>query len=107
MNSRGRFRSRSARRSSFAALFLAVAVAPASALAMSAPPGDPGLSPRLAELAKPALRSTPPAEQAERLSLAPSGPGSLLRDGNRVLVDVRFDRGAAAALDALAAATRP
>lgn len=32
------------------------------------------------------------------------GPGAPLRDGNRVLVDVRFERGAAAGLDALRAA---
>jgi hypothetical protein len=32
------------------------------------------------------------------------GPGSPLRDGNRVLVDVRFDRGAVASLDQLRAA---
>lgn len=63
-----------------------------------------GLSPRLTELFKPAVRSASRAEQAAQLSLAPSGPGSLLRDGNRVLVDVRFDRGAAAGLDALRAA---
>ena len=72
------------------------ALAPASALAALAPPGDGALSPRLAELAKPALRTAPPAEQAQALSLAAEGPGSLVRDGNRVLVEVRFDHGAAA-----------
>lgn len=50
------------------------------------------------------MRSAPRSEQAARLSLAASGPGSLLRDDNRVLVDVRFERGAAASLDALRAA---
>ena len=63
---------------------------------MPAPPADSDLSPRLAELAKPALRTRSAAEQAAALDLASSGPGSLLRDGNRVLVDVRFDGGAAA-----------
>jgi hypothetical protein len=71
---------------------------------MSAPSGGSALSPRLAELAKPAVRSASRSEQAARLSLAANGPGSLLRDGNRVLVDVRFERGAAASLDALRAA---
>jgi hypothetical protein len=61
------------------------------------------LSPRLAELAKPSVRSAPPAVQARKLSLATRGPGSLLRDGARVLVDVRFERGAAARADELKA----
>lgn len=63
-----------------------------------------GLSPRLAELAKPSLRSAPAAKQAAALSLAPRGPGSLVRDGGRVLVDVRFDGGAVAGLGDLRAA---
>jgi hypothetical protein len=50
------------------------------------------------------VRTAAPNEQAARLGLAVSGPGSLLRDGNRVLVDVRFDRGAVASVDALRAA---
>jgi subtilisin family serine protease len=61
------------------------------------------LSPRLAELAKPSVRAAPPAEQAHELGVAAEGPGSLLRDGNRVLVDVRFDHGAAAGTAALRA----
>ena len=66
-----------------------------------APPGDGALSPRLAELARPAIRTAPPAKQAQALSLAAEGPGSLVRDGNRVLVEVRFDHGAAAGVEAL------
>jgi len=57
---------------------------------MSAATGESDLSPRLAELAKPALRSAPPGKQAAALSLA----DGLAREGKRVLVDVRFDRGA-------------
>ena len=101
MNPRSSFRSRVARRSSFAALLAAFLLAPSSALAMSVPPGGSGLSPRLAELAEPALRSAPQVEQAAQLSLAASGPGSLLRDGNRVLVDVRLHADAAAAVAGL------
>jgi len=101
MNPRRRFRSRLARRSSLAALLAACALMPPSALAMTAPAHAPGLSPRLAELAEPALRSAAQAEQAALLGLAPSGPGSLLRDGGRVLVDVRFDAGAVESLAAL------
>ena len=83
------------------ALALACALAPASAWAVASRPGAGALSPRLAELAKPAVRSLPPAEQAERLSLAAEGPGSLLREGNRVLTEVRFDHGAEAGVEDL------
>jgi len=51
------------------------------------------LSPALAALAKPAVRSLPPAKQARVLGVAPSGPGSLIRRGNRVLVYVRHQTG--------------
>ncbi len=95
---------RLARRSSLVALLLAAALAPASALASSSPPSSPDLSARLAELARPAVRSASRAEQAARLSLAVSGPGSLLRAGGRVLVDVRFEGAAAAAAGSLRAA---
>jgi Subtilase family len=80
----------------------AAGVLAAPATAMSS--GSGILSPRLAALAKPSVRSKPPAKQAAMLSVAPSGPGSLLREGDRVLVDVRFERGAAASLEALRAA---
>jgi Subtilase family len=82
---------------------LLLALVPSMAQGATSPPGDGNLSARLAELAKPSIRSQPPARQATELSLAAEGPGSLLRDGNRVLVEVRFDRGAAAALDELRA----
>jgi hypothetical protein len=77
---------------------------PASAMAMSEAPGQDHLSPRLIELAKPSTRSAAPGEQASKLDVAPYGPGSLLRSGKRVLVYVRFDRGAVAATDSLRAA---
>ncbi|HSR94183.1 MAG TPA: S8 family serine peptidase [Solirubrobacterales bacterium] len=83
---------------------LACALAPASAAAATSSPSDGDLSPRLAELAKPSVRSAPPAAQARALSVPAAGPGSLLREGNRVLVDVRFDRGAAGGVDDLRAA---
>jgi hypothetical protein len=103
MNPGNSLRSRLVRRSSFVALLAVGALMPASALAMLAPPGAASLSPRLAELAKPALRSAPRFQQAARLSLAPSGPGSLLRDGNRILVNARFgtDADMGAAVDGL------
>jgi hypothetical protein len=80
---------------------LALALTSAAASAATQRPSDGILSPRLAELAKPAIRAAPRAKQAKALSLATKGPGSLLRDGNRVVVDARFDRGAAAAADDL------
>ena len=87
--------------SSIAALAALCALAPGSALGAVAPPSDGVLSPRLAELAQPAVRSAPPEEQAQALSLDAEGPGSLVRDGNRVLVEVRFDQGAAAGVEDL------
>ncbi len=90
--SRGRFAGRLV-----AALALACALTPAAAAAH----GGGVLSPRLAALVAPGLRGAAAAEQAEALSLAPSGAGSLLREGNRVLVYVRFESGAAARVDAL------
>lgn len=76
--------------------------APVQTAARTGPPS--GLSPRLAELASKSLRHAPQTVQARALGLAPSGPGSLLRRGSRVLVYVRFDHGALAALPALRAA---
>jgi hypothetical protein len=101
MNPGNSFRGRPAPRSALLALLAACLLAPSSALAMSAPPGDANLSPRLAELARPAVRSAPHKEQAAQLSLAANGPGSLLRDGSRVLVEVRLDGDAEATVDAL------
>jgi subtilisin family serine protease len=79
-------------------LVLAISAGPASA---ATAPSKSDLSPRLAELARPALRAAPPARQAEKLSLPPRGPGSLLRDGNRVLVEIYFDSGTAAGVEDL------
>lgn len=87
-----------------AAVIFVCASAPALAAAASGPAGAGALSPRLAALATPAVRSLPPAGQARVLSLARQGPGSLLREGNRVLVEVRFEHGAAAGVEDLRAA---
>lgn len=84
----------------FAPVFLCL-IATGTASAMQSKVGEGVLSPRLAELAKPALSSAPLDKQAEALSLAAEGPGSLIRQGNRVVVDVRFDSGAAASLGGL------
>lgn len=97
----GCFRMHLAWRSSLATLVAACALAPGAAQATSTRSGADSLSPRVAELAKPSFRSASQAEQTELLSLPSSGPGSLLRDGNRVLVNVRFERGAANSVGAL------
>jgi hypothetical protein len=72
--------------------------------AAAAGPARGVLSPLLTELATEEVRSLPPGRQAELLGVAPTGPGSLLRDEGRVLVRVRFDHGALASIDALRAA---
>jgi Subtilase family len=77
------------------AVTVAVACAPASpAAAATVRPGAGDLSARLAELAKPSVRTAPSAVQARKLSVARTGPGSLLRRGNRILAYVRFEGGA-------------
>jgi hypothetical protein len=80
----------------------ALLAVPVSAAAMAGSPS--GLSSRLAELAKPSVRSSSHAAQAARLGIATEGPGSLLRKGNRILAYARFDHGAVARLGALRAA---
>jgi Subtilase family len=88
---------------SLAAFVLACAWVPV-ALATASRSREGDLSPRLAELARPSVRSASHAAQARALSVPVDGPGSLLRDGNRVFVEVRFAHGAAAAADDLRAA---
>ena len=66
--------------------------------------GRSPLWPRLARLSVPSLRGAPPARQAEGIGLPAAGPGSLQRDGKRVLVEVGFDHGAVAAAGAVRAA---
>jgi hypothetical protein len=82
-------------------LTLACALAPAAALAAANRSGDGDLSRRLTKLAQPPLRSASPARQARALDLARRGPGSLLRAGNRVLVEVRVNRRVRSSLDDL------
>jgi subtilisin family serine protease len=74
----------------------AVCLLPATAAAMAGPGKHGPLAPALATLAKPAVASQSPAEQARTLGFAVNGPGSLLRRGGRLLVQVRFDHGAIA-----------
>ncbi|HEU4735735.1 MAG TPA: S8 family serine peptidase [Solirubrobacterales bacterium] len=92
--------SRRAGRLAIALLLVVIATLPSSAVARR---GSGELAPRLAKLAVPALHDASARRQAEEVDLAVKGPGSLARQGARVLVDVRFDRGVLAALDDLRA----
>jgi hypothetical protein len=95
-------RSRRYRLSAILAACACAACALAAPAAAAPDAGGPGsLSPRLAELAGPAVRALGPARRAHRLSVAPTGPGSLIYDGRRVVVEARFDGPTAAAVAAL------
>ncbi len=75
---------------------------PVAAIAVAPFAKQPGpLSPVLAELAKTSMRNQTARQQARLLGFAPTGPGSLVRRGERVLVRVRFDHGAIASVDAV------
>jgi hypothetical protein len=77
------------------AAVLAVAVLAPAARAATSP--TPGLSPRLAAVAA----GTSTSKRSVALSLPAHGPGSLLRRGSRLLVDVRVGDPSPAALAAL------
>lgn len=66
-----------------------VAVAPGVSLDKDSAGAEAGLSTRLAEIAGASLREKSDAAQAGAVGLAPSGAGSLLRDGDRLVVNVR------------------
>jgi hypothetical protein len=61
------------------------------------------LSPRLEQLATPAVRTRSLAGQAEALGLPAEGAGTLVREGGRVIVEAHFDQGALAATEAVRA----
>ena len=90
---------------SFPLAVVLASLLPAAAGAAVPGPKDHGpLSPVLQELSKPSLSSKPSAQQVAALGLPAAGPGSLIRDGHRVLVDIRFDAAPLARLDALRSA---
>jgi subtilisin family serine protease len=72
------------------------------AVARAGSEGNAALAPPLATLAEPAVAAKPPAKQARIIGFAPRGPGSLLRRGARLLVQVRFDHGAVDSRDEIA-----
>jgi hypothetical protein len=76
----------------------------ATPVAGAARSGNGALSPRLTDLVSLDRLSLSRAEEARALSLPASGPGSLLRSGGQVLVEVRFEEGARVEVDAVRAA---
>jgi Subtilase family len=93
-----------AARSFAAALSLALLFPTIGAAALLGPKQQGPLTPLLRELARPSLAAKAPAAQAAALGLPAEGPGSLVREGRSLLVELRFDAGAVSSLDALRSA---
>jgi hypothetical protein len=95
-------------RPQFSSAFLAALLTPALfALAMLAPGGaaaagaEGSLTPELEQLSTPALAEASPEAQAEAIGVPVEGPGSLSREGERVVVEAHFEGGALQRLEAL------
>jgi hypothetical protein len=84
-----------------AAGWAAVTIGCLAPVSNAATPSGSALSPLLEELARPGVHSRSAAGQAKALGIAREGPGSLVREGGQVLVEVRFDHGAASRVEAL------
>jgi subtilisin family serine protease len=85
---------------SLAIAVLLALLLPAAAAAAPARGGEK-LAPPLEELARPVIADGPPEAQADQLGIPAEGPGSLVRQGERVLLTARFERGVIAALPQL------
>ncbi len=72
--------------------------------AEAATTGAGPLTPELAKLGTSAVAAKPPVGQAKAIGLPAEGPGSLVREGGRVVVEARFEAGAVARVEALKAA---
>jgi Subtilase family len=81
----------------------AAAGSPVTEAGPTAADGGP-LSPELSTLATPALAEAPAAQQAAAIDMPVEGPGSLVREGDQVVVEAHFDQGAVAQVEALEAA---
>jgi len=84
------------------ALFALAFLAPGAAAA--APSAEGSLTPELETLSTPEVADASPEAQAEAIGTPAEGPGSLSRDGERVIVEAHFEEGALARLEALEAA---
>src|ERR1700753_3537842 len=95
----------------FSSAFLAVFLTPPLfALAMLAPGGaaaasgaEGSLTPELEQLSTPALAEASPEAQAEAIGVPAEGPGSLSREGERIVVEAHFADGALPRLAAVEA----
>ena len=74
-------------------------LAPGGAAAASGAEGS--LTPELEQLSTPALAEASPEAQAEAIGLPVEGPGSLSREGERIVVEAHFEEGALQRLEAL------
>jgi subtilisin family serine protease len=83
------------------ALFVLAFTAPG---AVAAKPATSPLTPELVTLGTAAVAAQPPTAQAEAIGLPTEGPGSLVREGERVIVEAHFEEGALTHLEALEAA---
>src|SRR6201994_3045665 len=81
------------------ALFALAMLAPGAAVAASGAEGS--LTPELEQLSTPALAEASPEVQAEAIGVPAEGPGSLSREGERVVVEAHFEDGALQRLPAL------
>jgi Subtilase family len=81
------------------ALFALAMLAPNGAAAAAGAEGS--LTPELEQLSTPALAEASPEAQAEAIGLPVEGPGSLSREGERVVVEAHFEGGALQRLEAL------
>jgi hypothetical protein len=81
------------------ALFALALLAPGGAAAASGAEGS--LTPELEQLSTPALAEASPQAQAEAIGVPVEGPGSLSREGERVVVEAHFEDGALQRLEAL------
>src|ERR1700761_2127715 len=99
-------------RPQFSSAFFAAVLTPTLlALALLAPGGaaaassaEGSLTPELEQLSSPALAEASPEAQAEAIGVPAEGPGSLSREGERVVVEAHFEAGALQRLEALEAA---
>jgi hypothetical protein len=89
---------------------LTVAALLGALIALLAPAASAGaeeaplVSPALATLAEPQVAAKPAAAQNAAIGLPESGPGSLTRIGDDVVIEAHFDQGAIAAIPAVKAA---
>jgi hypothetical protein len=86
----------------FALLVLGLSTAPPAAAAAGGAVAP--LSPELTKLATSGIGDLPAPAQAKAIGVPAEGPGSLVHEGDRVVVEAHFEEGAMAGLEALQSA---